>query len=123
MVLFVLGFHGGSEGKKIHLTRYRRPGLEDPLEKEIATHSIILGRRLPWTEQCYNPTGGKKFKQTEQSRREWIPGSGRAKRALFWTVKLFAGLGRQVPQRLALRGTPKERNNPEISAHYYQVMS
>ena len=25
-------------------------GWEDPLEKEMATHSSILGWRIPWTE-------------------------------------------------------------------------
>ena len=27
------------------------PGLEDPLEEEIATHSSILAWRTPWTEE------------------------------------------------------------------------
>ena len=26
-------------------------GSEDPLEKEMATHSIILGWEIPWTEK------------------------------------------------------------------------
>ena len=26
-------------------------GWEDPLEQEIATHSSILARRIPWTEE------------------------------------------------------------------------
>ena len=26
-------------------------GLEDPLEKEMATHSSILAQRIPWTEE------------------------------------------------------------------------
>ena len=26
-------------------------GLEDPLEKELATHSSILAWRIPWTEE------------------------------------------------------------------------
>ena len=26
-------------------------GLEDPLEKEIATYSSILARKIPWTEE------------------------------------------------------------------------
>ena len=26
-------------------------GWKDPLEKEIATHSIILARKIPWTEK------------------------------------------------------------------------
>ena len=35
-------------------TRVRFLGREDPLEKEMATHSGILARRNPWTEE----TGG-----------------------------------------------------------------
>ena len=27
------------------------PGLEDPLEEEMATHSSILAWRIPWTEE------------------------------------------------------------------------
>ena len=27
------------------------PGWEDPLEKEMATHSSILARKIPWTEE------------------------------------------------------------------------
>ena len=27
------------------------PGREDPLEKEMATHSSILAWRIPWTEE------------------------------------------------------------------------
>ena len=26
-------------------------GLEDPLEEEMATHSIILAWKIPWTEE------------------------------------------------------------------------
>ena len=32
-------------------TRVRFLGWEDPLEKEIATHSSILAWRIPWTEE------------------------------------------------------------------------
>ena len=30
-------------------------GWKDPLEKEIATHSSILARRIPWTEEPGGP--------------------------------------------------------------------
>ena len=30
-------------------TRVRSLGQEDPLEKEIAVHSSILARKIPWT--------------------------------------------------------------------------
>ena len=32
-------------------TRVRPLGQEDPLEKEMATHSDILAWRIPWTEE------------------------------------------------------------------------
>ena len=32
-------------------TRVQFLGQEDPLKKEIATHSSILARRIPWTEE------------------------------------------------------------------------
>ena len=32
-------------------TQVRSPGGEDPLEKEMATHSSILARKIPWTEE------------------------------------------------------------------------
>ena len=32
-------------------TLVRSLGQEDPLEKEVATHSSILAWRIPWTEE------------------------------------------------------------------------
>ena len=32
-------------------TRVRSLGWEDPLEKEMATHSSILAWKIPWTEE------------------------------------------------------------------------
>ena len=32
-------------------TKVRSMGGEDPLEKEMATHSNILAWRIPWTEE------------------------------------------------------------------------
>ena len=32
-------------------TRVQSVGREDPLEKEVATHSGILAWRIPWTEE------------------------------------------------------------------------
>ena len=32
-------------------TRIRSLGWEDPLEKEMATHSSTLARKIPWTEE------------------------------------------------------------------------
>ena len=33
-------------------TRVRSMGQEDPLEKEMATHSSILAWKTPWMEEC-----------------------------------------------------------------------
>ena len=30
-------------------------GWEDPLEKEMVTHSSILAWEIPWTEECGGP--------------------------------------------------------------------
>ena len=35
----------------MHETWDRSLGWEDPLEKEMATHSSILAWRIPWTEK------------------------------------------------------------------------
>ena len=35
----------------MHKTQVRSLGWEDPLEKRMATHSSILARRIPWTEE------------------------------------------------------------------------
>ena len=49
-----LSFPGGSGGKEspaVQETWVRSLGGEDPLEKEMATHSSILAWRIPWTEE------------------------------------------------------------------------
>ena len=66
---FRLGFPGGSEvkaaasnaGNPMRETRVRSLGGEDPLEKEMATHSSILAWRIAWTEDLgrLQPTGSK----------------------------------------------------------------
>ena len=40
-------------------------GWEDPLEKEVATHSSILAWKISWTEGC-SPWGGKESGTTER---------------------------------------------------------
>ena len=52
-ILF-LGFPGGSEVKASDSNAGDPgsiPGSEDPLEKEMATHSSILVWRISWTEE------------------------------------------------------------------------
>ena len=50
-------------------TQVRSLGWEDPLEKEMATHSSILAWRIPWIERSlvgYSPQGRKELDMTEQ---------------------------------------------------------
>ena len=47
-------FPGGSVVKKLPAmqeTQVQSLGQENPLEEETATHSSILARRIPWTEE------------------------------------------------------------------------
>ena len=44
----------------------RSLGWEDPLEKEMVTHSSILAWRIPWTEEPGSPRGRKELDTTEQ---------------------------------------------------------
>ena len=49
-------FPGGSDGKKYLLLamqeiRVLSLGREDPMEKELATHSSILAWKIPWMEE------------------------------------------------------------------------
>ena len=50
----ILCFPGGSEGKVsvcIAGDWVRSLGQEDPLEKEMATHSSVLAWKIPWMEK------------------------------------------------------------------------
>ena len=49
-----MGFPGGSVVKNppaMQDTQVRSLGREDPLEKEMTTHSSILAWKIPWTEE------------------------------------------------------------------------
>ena len=49
-----MGFPGGSMVKNLlamQETWIQSMGREDPLEEDMATHSIILAWRIPWTEE------------------------------------------------------------------------
>ena len=51
---FHLGFPAAQTVKNLPAmqeTQVRSLGWEDPLEKEMATHSSILAWRIPWTEE------------------------------------------------------------------------
>ena len=50
----VRGFLGGSDGKESAYSAGDsglRPGQEDALEKEVATHSNVFAWEIPWTEE------------------------------------------------------------------------
>ena len=49
-----VGFPGTSDGKESACNvgdQIGSLGREDPLQKEIATHSSILAWKIPWTEE------------------------------------------------------------------------
>ena len=54
MIPFNLGFPGGSVVKNLPTNagdQVQSLGQEDPLEKEMVTHSSFLAWRIPWTEE------------------------------------------------------------------------
>ena len=54
MCMYIMGFPGDSEVKNLPAkqeTQVQSLGREDPLEKEMATHSSIVAWRIPWTEE------------------------------------------------------------------------
>ena len=62
-----VGFPGGSVAKNLPAkqeTEVRFLGWEDPLEKEMATHSGILAWEIPWTGK----TGGLQSLGSQESR-------------------------------------------------------
>ena len=48
-------------------------GWDDPLEKEIATHSSILAWRIPWTEELdrLQPMGLQRVQTTTRGQENW----------------------------------------------------
>ena len=51
-IIFFMGFLGGSVLKNVPAkqeTQVWSLGQENPLEKEMATHSSILAWKIPWT--------------------------------------------------------------------------
>ena len=52
----------------MQVTQVQSLGWEDPLGKEMATHSNILAWRLPWTEE----SGGLQSIQSKRVRHDWV---------------------------------------------------
>ena len=64
------GFPGGSEDKASACKAGDPgsiPGWEDPLEKEMTTHSSILAWRIPWTEE----PGGLQSRGSQRVGQAW----------------------------------------------------
>ena len=67
-----MGFPGGSDDKESACSAGdlgQSLGQEDPLEKEMATHSSILAWRIPRTEEpgkLFSPWSHKESDMTEQ---------------------------------------------------------
>ena len=63
-------FPGGSDGKDSAMqeTWVWFVGLEDPLEKGMATYSNILAWEIPWTEE----PGGLQSMGLQRVGREWL---------------------------------------------------
>ena len=53
-------------------TQFQSLGWEDPLEKEMATHSSILAWRIPWTEE----TGGLQSLGSQRVRHNCVINTG-----------------------------------------------
>ena len=48
-------------------TQFQSLGQKNPLEKEVATHSYIFARELPWTEE----PGRWRFMRPQTVRHDW----------------------------------------------------
>ena len=69
-----MGFPSGSEVKnpaavqEAQETPVQFLGLEDPLEKEMATHSSFLTGKIPWMEE----PGGLQSTESQRVRHYWV---------------------------------------------------
>ena len=88
----------------------RDVGLEDALEKEMATHSSILAWEVPWTEEPAgsSPWGQEELDVTEHHTqmdllRARLPGSDRASREPVGQPAFCSGSAQWVNCRVPLR--------------------
>ena len=66
-------------------TQVRSLGQEDPLEKEMATHSSILAWRIPWTEEA----GGLQSMGSQRVRHDWATNTDRYFNRWFINISSF----------------------------------
>ena len=64
-------------------TQVHSLGWEDPLEKEMATHSGILAWRIPWTEE----PGGLQFPGSQRVGHGWVTNSFTFKENRMWWIE------------------------------------
>ena len=65
MAVVALGVKNPPAMQETQETRVRSLDQEDPLEKEMATHSSNLAWRIPWTEEPAGPGGCKESDMTD----------------------------------------------------------
>ena len=76
------GFPGGSVVKNLPASAGDTgsiPGQEDPLEKEMATHSSTLSWRSPWTEE----PGGQQSMGSQRVKHDWATETAAAAMDMF----------------------------------------
>ena len=92
-------------------TWFQSLGWEDPLEKEMETHSSILAWRIPWTEKpggLSNPWGCKESDTTE-----WLTHT----RAHAHTHKIIKYLGIKLMKDGGFPKGPLVKNSPCNAGH------
>ena len=88
------------------MTRVQSLGLEDLLEKEIATHYSILAWRIPWTSMVgYSPQGCKESNTTKQ------------------LILYYRAITPYSSSTKALQQCPLSQKNPVIAKAYKQPMA
>ena len=66
-----MGFPGNSAVRNppaMQETLVQFLGQEDPVEKEMATHSSLLAWKIPWTEE----PGGLQLMGSQRVRHDWV---------------------------------------------------
>ena len=83
-------------------TRVQSLGLEDLLEKEMATHSSTLAWKIPWTEEC----GRLQSMGSQRIGHDWATSLTHSLPSvyLFWTVHDNFWRGRLYCRKLELEG-------------------
>ena len=86
-------------------TQIQSLGWEDPLEKEMATHSSTLAWKIPWTEEC----GRLQFMGLQRVRHNWVTSLSLSKSHSFSSICDRKVTGDEGPngEELELRQFPE----------------